>query len=69
MNGFAEINGHLLEFTIYHGQGGGWDEMVVWCRTCEPYGQKVMRVDVERRDDIAQAFIELMEQVKEHCFK
>ena len=39
-------NGHGLELGWYHDQGGGIEEVWVWCHTCDPEGDYLFKRDL-----------------------
>ena len=36
-------NGHRLELQQWSGQGGELENLVIWCHTCDPEGENVMK--------------------------
>lgn len=47
------INGHDLEIAFVEEQGGGLEEAYLWCHTCNPNGDKLIK-NVDLREDFRQ---------------
>lgn len=50
-NGSLRAGKHLFNFVTYYEQGGGIEEYVAWCLTCDIEGKDTINVDVRGLSD------------------
>lgn len=55
MSGYNEafsVNGHDMEIQPFTGQGGGLEDLFLWCHQCDPRGDGFpgSRIEVDRGD-------------------
>ena len=48
--GSKSINGHEMTLAVYHDQGGGDEELTLWCHTCDPTGKGLAYFIYDIRD-------------------
>lgn len=68
VQGAIKILGHLITIQLWVEQGGAWESLVAWCKTCDRTGINLMQVNVRDVDNPVEMFDALMRQVSEHAF-
>lgn len=61
---YREENGHDMELQLWADQGGGVEEIVVWCHTCDPTGVNLIKKEYTDREDLLVITNEALEHSK-----
>lgn len=62
------MNGHVLDILPIYGQGEGLEEVVVWCKTCDPEGALyIFQRDAENISDLRETIRDAVVQAKLHA--
>lgn len=62
------MNGHILDILPIYGMGEALEEVVVWCKTCDPKGELyIFQRDAEDITDMREAIRDAVVQAKLHA--
>lgn len=70
MKGRVLLNGHLFDLQVWTGMGEGWEDLVAWCKTCDPTGSSVIDIDLRNLDGpVSDGAQELMRLMWAHAYE
>ena len=62
------LNGHIMDLYPIYGMGEGLEEIVVWCKTCDPEGaQYIFQRDARDIGDVRETIKDAVVQAKLHA--